>query len=328
MTPARFIGLLLVFAISASTSQAADELNDAELFVIDSETGVTSAAYDDSHADSGNSCCKPDLFGGLVKPSQSGFDRFITPITNSVFFEDPRTLTEARVLFIQHKVPLAAGGNDVQVAAMQMRFALSDRLSIVAAKDGYIFSQNPLIDDGWADVAAGLKYQLLADEASQRLLSAGVSIEMPVGSQRSLQGNGDGEFHLYMTGARMLGCHTQWVSASGVRLPSNPAQESRSMYWSNHFSRRISDSFYLLTEFHWFHWTGSGQQAGLAGVEGGDLFNLGSTGVTGDNIVTGAFGMKFKPCAGREIGIAWELPLTRRRYLLENRLTIDWVFRY
>jgi len=63
-------------------------------------------------------------------------------------------------------------------------------------------------------------------------------------------------------------------------------------------------------------------------VEGGDLFNLGSVGVAGNDIVTGAIGLKLKPHAGMEIGVAWEVPLTRRRDLLENRLTVDWILRY
>lgn len=83
-------------------------------------------------------------------------------MTNPVFFEDPRIQTEAKVLFIQQKIPLAAGGNDAQLYAVQVQAALTDRLSIVADKDGYIVSQNPLVQDGWADVAMGLKYAVLA----------------------------------------------------------------------------------------------------------------------------------------------------------------------
>ena len=46
-------------------------------------------------------------------------------MTNPVFFEDPRTLTEARMIFFQHKVPAAAGGGDVQLYAVQLRAALA-----------------------------------------------------------------------------------------------------------------------------------------------------------------------------------------------------------
>ena len=45
-------------------------------------------------------------------------------------------------------------------------------------------------------------------------------------------------------------------------------------------------------------------------------------------IVTGAFGAKYKPNRHVEIGVAWELPLTERRDILENRLTVDAILRY
>ena len=58
-----------------------------------------------------------------------------------------------------------------------------------------------------------------------------------------------------------------------------------------------------------------------------DIINLGSTGVAGNDIVTGAVGMKYKPSVYQEIGVAWEVPVTDRRDILENRLTVDWIVR-
>ncbi len=248
-------------------------------------------------------------------------------MTNPVFFEDPRTLTELRAIFLQHKVPLTAGGGDIQLLAVQIRAAINDRLSIVAAKDGYAWSSNPLIDDGWADVALGLKYNLLSDPQSQQILSAGFAYELPVGSQVTRQGNGDGEFHMYLTGGAELFDRTHWLSAVGYRLPTDGNAESDSLYWSNHFDYQVTKHWYGLVEFNWFHWTESGA-GGIPGVEGGDLFNFGSTGVAGNDIVTGAFGVKYKPSRLTEVGIAWENPLTDRRDVLENRLTVDYIMRY
>jgi hypothetical protein len=67
---------------------------------------------------------------------------------------------------------------------------------------------------------------------------------------------------------------------------------------------------------------------GVPGVEGLDLFNLGSSGVAGNDIVTQAAGIKFKPNRHQEIGAAYEFPLTDRRDILENRLNFNWIFRY
>ena len=60
----------------------------------------------------------------------------------------------------------------------------------------------------------------------------------------------------------------------------------------------------------------------------GDLFNFGSGSVAGNDVVTGAFGLKCKPSSQSELGIAWELPLTERRDVCENRLAFDWIWRY
>jgi hypothetical protein len=244
-----------------------------------------------------------------------------------VFFEDPRNLTEARLIFLNHKVPLNAGGGDIQVYAMQVRAALTDRLSLIATKDGYIVSDNAVVDDGWADISAGFKYVLYSDPASQQLASAGVVYEIPTGTPDARQGNGDGTFDLFLTGGAAIGERSHWIGAGGFVLPADDNAESTWCYVSNHFDYEFYERWYSLVEVNWYHWLESGNN-GIPGVEGGDLFNFGSTGVAGNNIVTGAFGVKFKPSRNQELGVAWELPLTERRDVLENRLTFDWILRY
>lgn len=275
----------------------------------------------------GSGCGSGCRLFGVFAPSDHCFDDFISPMTNPVFFEDPRTLTEARYIFLHQRIPPALGADTFQVHAFQVRAALTDRWSLVANKNGFIVSQSPLADDGWSDLSMGLKYNLFADYYSQRLLSAGVAYEMPVGSTRALQGNGDGEFHLYLTGAMQVGQSWHWISAHGFRLASDTS-ESQMWYWSNHLDRKLLfNDLYGLLELNWYHWIRSGT-GGIAGIEGGDLINLGSTGVAGKDIVTGAFGFKYKPSGNMEIGLAWEFPLTDERDLFDNRLTVDWILRY
>ena len=264
----------------------------------------------------------------LIAPSDHCFDCFISPMTNPVYFEDPRTLSEARFIYARHKVPITAGGGEINVFALQLRAAINDRLSIIATKDGFLTSSNPLINDGWADVNVGLKYNLFKDPASQRILSTGVTYELPVGSTRALQGNGDGVFHLFMTGGTQIGNNGHWISAGGWVLPTDPGDESQWMYWSNHLDRRLGNSnFYGFYEANWYHWLDSGA-GGIPGIEGGDFFNFGSTNVTGNDIITNALGVKYKPSANTEVGVAWEVPVTKRRDVLDNRLTFDFILRY
>ncbi|MEZ5943728.1 MAG: hypothetical protein R3C18_20220 [Planctomycetaceae bacterium] len=166
-----------------------------------------------------------------VQQTDGDFNGFISPMTNPVFFEDPRNLTEARIIFANHNVPGGLGGGNVQLYAMQLRAALTDDLSFIATKDGFIVSDNPLINDGWADLSAGLKYNLYEDYEYQEILSTGFTYEIPLGSGQALQGNGDGEFHFFLTGGKELlpGMHA--LSAVGFRVPVDNRAESTSMYW-------------------------------------------------------------------------------------------------
>lgn len=323
----------LAFLVLAPVLGVADEPTALDVVVPPESVTTESVTTDESVIGCDPALCHAScgLLGNLLSllhPSDTCFCDAISPMTNPVFFEDPRTLTEIRFIFIQHAVPTAVGGGDLRVVAAQVRAALTERLSIVAAKDGFIFSSHPLINDGWADVAVGLKYNLLVDTSRQRLVSAGVSYELPSGSRQAFQGNGDGEFHVYLTGLQTIGC-AHWISGTGFRLPTDGAEESQSWYWSNHLDVPLTSALplYLFGEANWYHWLRSGNN-GIAGVEGGDLFNFGSTGVAGNDIVTGAVGVKYKPHCGLELGVAWETPLSGREDVMDNRLTVDLIVRY
>ncbi len=234
--------------------------------------------------------CKPRLFG-IIAPTDTRFLNFISPMTNPVYFEDPRTLTEARVIFLNHWLPQNVGGSDVQLLAVQGRAALTKRLSIIATKDGYIFSggDGPPIN-GWANVNLGLKYNLYADAQRQQLLSVGTRFELVNGSVSALQHVGTGLFDIFVTGGTQIGDYSHFVSAAGFRLPTDPNVQDDQFYWSFHLDRRLPQApLYGLLEMNWYHWM-TNAAGGIPGVGGLDLYNLGSSGVAGQNIVTGAIG--------------------------------------
>jgi len=275
-------------------------------------------------------CCDKDRLFGIFAPSDCRFGEFISPMTNPVYFEDPRNLTEARIIFLNHQVPGAVlGGGPVQVLATQLRAALTERLSVIATKDGYVFAGDdspPL--EGWANVALGLKYNFYANAARQELLSAGVRVEMPTGSYANLQGSsGTSQFDMFLTGGKQLGELSHVVSAAGFRLPADPNDLNQQFYWSLHLDCKLANRpIYGLLEFNWYHW--------MTDVQGGptfgglDLWNFGSDDVAGTNIVTGAFGLKWKPRSSIEAGVCWEVPLTARRDIIDNRITADLILRY
>ena len=231
------LGILLASSTVASgqlQSSDAPMYSDTKVYATASTEEPAAGATDNDASDDADSntdqcppcrynCdCRPNGLCGLcslIQPSDHCYDDFISPMTNPVFFEDPRNLTEARLIFLNHKVPLSAAGGDVQLYALQIRAALTDRLSLIATKDGYVVSSNPLIDDGWADISAGLKYLFYSDPSAQQLASAGVVYELPVGSPDAAQGNGDGTFDVFMSGGAQLCCAGHWVGAGGFVLP-------------------------------------------------------------------------------------------------------------
>jgi len=277
------------------------------------------------------SCGRRSLFSGRllsrIQPSETCFDDFISPITNPIYFEDPRNLTEVRPIFINHSMPAALGGGTVNVYAMQLRARLSENVSFIAVKDGYITSTSPVLNDGWADLGAGLKFNLLRDAVNQRLWSAGFTYEAPVGSASALQGNGAGDLNLFSSAAARLGERSFFMSAGGIRAPLNSNRGSTSMYNSFHYSYMATQRLYLLSELNWFRWIGSGESFPLP-LEGVDLANLGAAGVTGNNIVTWAYGLKLKPNRSNELGFAYEIPVSGRRDIFGPRVTVDYIRRF
>tara|TARA_R110002049_G_scaffold27321_2_gene94316 strand:- start:560096 stop:561034 length:939 start_codon:yes stop_codon:yes gene_type:complete len=275
----------------------------------------------------------------LVQPSDRCFDDFISPMLNFVFFEDPRNVTELRPIFVTHSVPdtigsgVAAGGS-VQLLAMQFRVALTDRLSLIAVKDGYIFDNtngalDTLLDDGWADVSAGLKYNFLRDTCRGTLGSVGFTYEIPMGNEDALQSIGDGEFHFFATGGqRLFDGNAHVLSSVGYRLPVDDDVQTTAIHWSNHFDVRLNERTYIFTEAAWWHWTDSADTGAALGVAGQDLFNLSSTNVDGNDLVTQNVGLKFKPRSNVEAGIAYEFPLTGFKDVIEDRVQLDLIVRY
>lgn len=279
------------------------------------------------------------LNGFRLRQSDHCFDDFISPMSNFVFFEDPRTLTELRPIFVHHRLPNQLGtpgidGGEVQLLAAQFRIALTERLSLIAVKDGYIWAQNEgpmagVLNDGWADISAGLKYNLIRDTQSGTLLSSGFTYEIPLGDARAQQSIADGEFHFFISGAqRLLDGDAHYMTTFGWRLPLDGADQTESMHWSNHFDVRLTKTVYAVAETVWWHWIDDASAGAALGVAGQDLFNLGANNVVGNDLVTQAVGFKCKPDGRHEYGISYEFPLTSNEDILDYRIQVDWIFRY
>ncbi len=276
------------------------------------------------------------IFDGGERPmfmSDHCFDNFIGPMTNPVLSKDARSLTEARVLFVQNKIdpqhPFGSG--DFQAYGLQLRLALTERLTLIADKEGYA-KISPAVGadaDGALNLAVGLKYAFIRDVENQFLLTGGFMYEIPTGSGDVFQDHGDGIFSFFASTGKEFAGTSHWLNTVGYQVPVDGNAHSSFIYWSTHVDRQYGGWFYPMIEANWYHWVSSGNRGLPAALgEGDGLINLGTSGVTGNDVVTVAIGAKAKINRHVEFGGAWELPVSPRHDLLNNRLTADLIFRY
>jgi hypothetical protein len=262
-------------------------------------------------------------------PSDHCFDGFISPLSNPFFFEDPRSLTEARGLFLDNSLPAAVQGGDVQVGAAQFRGRLTDRWSVIAPRLGYLqvnqAGGNP--PAGFMSAPVGVKYNFIRDVEEQFLVSGGMTYFIP-GSQGAASSFGGGDFHIFLTAGKEIFDCGHWLSATGFRLPENDNFGTQLWYWSNQWDYELPGHLYPLVGVNWFHWMRNSGNVIGAPVAGLDLINLPVSGVDGTNVVTSVVGLKWKPSCHVELGAGFEFPLTDRTDILHNRAYADLIFRY
>lgn len=235
-------------------------------------------------------------------------------------------------------------GGDVQLYALQFEYALTDRLSLVATKDGYVDMNfdNPAFNDatGFANLGGGLKYAFLLDPVSQTAVSGSLTLEFPTGNSDVLQGEGKGLANMIVSGLKLV---DDWQFAGGAGLQIPFSNEQATMGWvSAHASYEVCKWFIPLVEINWFHVLDEGDGRGNFGgqlgggvpgavqFEGGDLFNLGATNASDNpDFVSAALGFRSRLTDSVTAGFSYEIPLTNEDdSLMEERFTVDltWTF--
>ncbi len=283
--------------------------------------------------------------------SADGFAQARRPISNPTLFDLALPGTNVHPIFAYHSLPDTINtrlgdvdlGGDVQLYALQFEFALNERLSIVATKDGYVDMNpdNTLLDtEGFANLGAGLKYAFILDPVSRTAVSGTATLELPTGNSDVLQGEGDGAINLILNGLKLVD-DWQFAGSVGVQLPFSNEQ-STSGFLSAHASYEVSKWFIPLVEVNWFHVIDAGDGTGnypyhLGGdlpavidFEGGDLFNLGAENSKRNrDLVTVAMGFRSRITDAVQVGAAYELPLTNEEdSLMEERVTLDLIWNF
>ena len=222
---------------------------------------------------------------------------------------------------------------------MEVRWAVTDRLAIIATKDGWVDFKPKgalagLKSTGWADISLGLKYAAIDDKENQFILTPGFELELPIGSRDVFQGNGLGEWDLFLAAAKGWG-DVSLMGNVGARVPNNMARDTMQLHYSAQLAYHASRYFMPFLAANGFSVLNSGSQAGLGaltgapfGFEGFDLINFGSRAAAGSTQITGATGFRSKLVERVELGFAYERSLTNPRGVFDDRFTVDFVLRF
>jgi hypothetical protein len=212
---------------------------------------------------------------------------------------------------------------------VQARVAITDRLAIIATKDGYadVHFAGVLPDDnGFANIAAGLKYALvLTDDAA---LTVGLRYEAPLGSLKtagiSLQGHGDGFINVFATAVKQFD-RLQVQASVNANMALDSDADSSLLVGSLHANYAVTDWFYPLVEFNVFSVIDHGARMNVP-FEGFDLVNFGAT--DGGTVATVAAGARFRIASNVLLGAAYEAPVTSRKDITSWRVYADAVISF
>lgn len=278
------------------------------------------------------------IFGLSVLPYTSiakadALEQIASPVSNPVNFEDPRIESNIKPIFVHHELDdkFVTAGGDVQIYALQLRYAVNDRLAIIATKDGYVdFNPNSVLpkDKGFANLAAGAKYAFFKD--SDSIATAGLRYEAPTGEKEVLQGTGDGAINPFFSGAMALGCEElpfNVVAGTGLRIPVS-SHDSFFYDADVHFDTKVG-IFSPLVEFNLVHVLDAGDRLPIAD-EGQDFFNFGAADSDGETMLTFAAGSRIDIAKDVSFGAAYQIPLIRGTgtRVTDWRLTTDLTFRF
>ena len=268
------------------------------------------------------------------------FDGFISPVTNPFLFEDPRSLTELRPIFIYQRIPTKQqdllGGN-ISFFGTQARIAFTDRWSLVVNKLGGI-SLNPSDSSsfgdnvGFAELWLGPKWTFYRGEETGSVAAGGLQFQLPIGSADAFQNTGTLSLVPYLSYAQNFLRDCQWgsfnfMASTGYAFSTNK-ERSDYYYLSAHldFDAGNFHRFYPLVELNWVLNTTDGNTVPI-GSEGRDLINFGAQ-ASGKGLLTAAFGGRVKISENAQLGAAFEFPFAGRKDLFRYRFTLDFILRY
>lgn len=265
---------------------------------------------------------EPDAEAAAMPANQ----QFVAPITSPYYHENSFITSDVRAWYLYHDFPDSVLGGDVQVAAVQVRLALTDRLQFVAYKDGYAWFDDTVVNDqGLMDIAAGLKWNFYRDAAEQLSAAVGVGYEIAAGDDEVLQN--DDELRLWFSIDKgfddlHVGFTFNYFYPTGSEDALGDAER---ITWHVHLDYYLCEWFSPVVEFNGYHTIDASSTMPLP-FTGVDVTNLG--GGESEDVVTMGIGGAFRLDHNISLRIGYEFPLTDDIDLFGDRWTasLHWEF--
>jgi len=274
----------------------------------------------------------------------SWLDNTISPVSNPIYFEDAKINSEVHPIFMQHWLPNTFGfqggsvplGGDVRVYAVQLRYAVNDRLAIIATKDGYIDFRpegalQPYQAQGWADLAAGLKYAVIDDREKQFILTPGFTFTIPTGNEKVFQGRGAGEWNVFASAEKGFG-DFHVLGNVGARIPDDFSAQTAQLHYSLQLDYYACQWFipFVVANGYTILSDGDNKLLGVVplNAEMYDLINFGATDASGSTQFTLGGGARTRLAKNVDVGVAYEAGVVDPKGIFDSRLTADVVWRF
>jgi len=269
------------------------------------------------------------LFGdpNPAAASQTANQKHVHPITSGYFHEDSFVTSDVRAWFIYHDFPKSSviGGGNAEVYAAQVRLALTESLQLVAYKDGYISWDTGIVkDDGWNDIAAGLKWNFIQDWENEFHAAVGVGYELSTGSSAVLQDDDEWRFWASVNKGiedLHLGATVNYFITDD---PNQGLGNSDAISWHLHADLFVCDEFSPVVELNGHHVVDDGGV--VLPFSGLDVVNLG--GSESEDVITIGLGGEFRPMDDIAARIAYETPLTDNNDVFGYRWTFSLVYSF
>jgi hypothetical protein len=275
------------------------------------------------------SCSAGETAGKPVKASVpvESEDIWVHPITGPYWAEDSFVGNDIRAVYAHHHFPgTIFGGGNANVYAAQLRLKITPKLQLVAYKDGYMdIDLKGYKNDGWNDVAAGLKYAFLQDDANKLYSAVGLGYEFASGDDEVLQD--DDEIRIWWSINKGLGRLHLGATVNYFIATDNGDDgfgDSDHLSWHLHADYQVCKWFSPVVEVNGYHVTGEGSP--VTPFSGADVLNLG--GNSSESLITAALGVELRPTDRIAVRAAYERAITDDVSLFGHRWTISTVFEF